>query len=54
MPDIHSAVTAKADDALGPDALLSFRLVLTGLYIGIVKQARHSGRLEEVHDMVRE
>ena len=31
-PDIHSAVTAKADDALGRDAFLSFRSVLTGLY----------------------
>ena len=38
-PDIHSAATAKADDALGPDAFLSFRLVLTGLHIGIGKQA---------------
>ena len=31
-PDILSAVTAKADDALGRDAFLSFRSVLTGLY----------------------
>ena len=38
-PDIHSAVTAKADDALGRDAFLSFRHVLTGLHIGIGKQA---------------
>ena len=38
-PDIHSAATAKADDALGRDVLLSFRLVLTGLHIGIGKRA---------------
>ena len=38
-PDIHSAVTAKDDDALGRDAFLSFRLVLTGLHIGIGKRA---------------
>ena len=38
-PNIHSAVTAKADDALGLDAFLSFRLVLTILHIGIGKQA---------------
>ena len=39
MPDIRSAVTAKADDAFGPDAFLSLRLVLNGLHIGIGKQA---------------
>ena len=38
-PNIHSAVTAKADDALGPDAFLCIRLVLTGLHIGIGKHA---------------
>ena len=38
-PEIHSAVTAKADDALGRDAFLSFRHVLTGLHIGIGKRA---------------
>ena len=57
MPDIHSAVTAKADDALGPDAFLSLRLVLTGLHIGIGKRApterrrqvyAHSGTLPVV------
>ena len=38
-PNIRSAVTAKADDALGRDAFLSFLLVLTGLHIGIGKRA---------------
>ena len=38
-PDIHSVVTAKDDDALGRDAFLSFRPVLTGLHIDIGKRA---------------
>ena len=38
-PDIHSVVTAKADDAPGHDAFLSFRPMLTGLHIGIGKRA---------------
>ena len=38
-PDIHSAVTAQADDALGHDAFLSFRPVITRLHNGIGKRA---------------